>query len=262
MADADAHDFRSLPTILPSRVQPHKEKRLRSPIEGVPLRQENRSSSGYGVSAGLMRAQRHTPDPDFSSSQDNAPATTPHVSLEDKQTADYSRPNRENSPVTPSIEKTSDKVERDPVASDASTTAPVPKPRSLLSSAQQTNVRYQRDGSPPRQDHPNEDGIVIEHVDNTMRMLAVLDGHDGGNAVRFAVQYLKHHGLSDLLIGLTSSDCDTDRLFPNLFEKMDHAFFASIKRYTGRKRIIQDLIKNVSSQHKYNSFITSCKGRT
>ena len=44
-------------------------------------------------------------------------------------------------------------------------------------------------------------------------------------------------------------DCDTDKLFEELFLNMDAAFFKSIRTYTDRKKRIQQKIANVSCQY-------------
>ena len=172
-------------------------------------------------------------------------------SMRSKQTDSSSRDgDRTTSPAPPqALEKDSDKGERDPAGgrvSESSAEAPRPKPCSLLSTAQVTNVRYQRDGGPSQPDHPNEDKIVTDHRD-TLRLFAVFDGHDGSNAVQFAADYLKKDGLPQLWLALTSPDCDTDKQFTELFSNMDNAFFTSIKAYTDRKRSIQQKISHVSS---------------
>ena len=192
----------------------------------------------HATSGGVYRQEqrRHSPGPQL-----------------ERQTDFSSRDGvRTTSPAPPqALEKDSDKVERDPAGHESEAggaEAPQPKPRSLLSQAKVENVRYQRDGGPSQPDHPNEDMIVTDHRD-TMRLFAVFDGHDGSNAVQFAASYLMKYGLVQLWLALTSPDCDTDKLFEELFLNMDAAFFKSIRTYTDRKKRIQQKIANVSCQY-------------
>ena len=127
----------------------------------------------------------------------------------------------------------------------SATRKPEPKPRSLLSHETLVNIRYSRDGrSDP--DHPNEDDVVIVQGHN-MKLFAVLDGHDGNNAVKFVSHYLYTTGLIDLL---DSAKLNED-VFEELFKKMDNGFFNDIRFYTSKKKKLQQKFKVSTCDMKY-----------
>ena len=123
---------------------------------------------------------------------------------------------------------------------------PEPKPRSLLSHETIVNIRYSRDHGHSAPDHPNEDDVVIVQAQN-MKLFAVLDGHDGNNAVKFVSGYLRTTGFIELV---NSAQLNED-VFEELFRKMDNGFFNDIRFYTNKKKKLQQKFKVSTCNMKY-----------
>ena len=129
------------------------------------------------------------------------------------------------------------------------TQKPEPKPRSLLSHETMVNIRYSRDGHKDP-DHPNEDDTVIVQGAN-MKLFAVLDGHDGNNAVKFVSGYLRTTGFIELV---NSAKLNED-VFEELFRKMDNGFFNDIRFHTNKKKKLQQKFKVSACNMKYSSLL-------
>lgn len=138
-----------------------------------------------------------------------------------------------------SSEKEAPDLKQTPL-SDPKESPPTPKPRSLISSAVLENARYEL-GQPSRSDHNVEDRIFTS-TQGAVKVFALFDGHDGSNAVNYAVNYMEQFN-ENLMKNLGS--LEVDEILKKEFTKMDDAFFESIKYYTNELKSLKFILPKV-----------------